>query len=145
MRHIILAASLALATTLLPTGTSAAEDDDPFDGRLLPVELVMAFRRDIGLTREQSETIGTLVVELQQAVAEKQWRMQSAYFDLLEVLDAERIDRQRALELTETAVDLENEIKLAQVALLIDVRNLLSAEQVRFLRARFEAGWEKDS
>jgi Spy/CpxP family protein refolding chaperone len=144
MKRPLLAVCLLLGVLLPSLPVLAAEDDgDPFDGRLLPVELVMAFRRDIALTREQSQTIGELVVELQRSVAEKQWQMQSAYFDLLEVLDAQRIDRDRALALTEAAVDLENEIKLAQVALLIDVRNLLTPEQIRFLRARQQAGWEK--
>ncbi|MEQ8857608.1 MAG: hypothetical protein RIC56_03085 [Pseudomonadales bacterium] len=143
-RFIVPALLAALLTGTLSGGAWAAPgEDDPFDGRLLPVELIMAFRRQIDLTPEQNATIGELVVELQQEVAAKQWRMQSAYFDLIEVLDQPRIDEQRALDLVRQAVDTENEIKVAQVRLLIRLRNLLEPEQVTFLRGRLESGWSK--
>lgn len=130
---------------ILPAGTASAADadDDPFDGRLLPVELIMAFRRQIDLTAEQNATIGELVVELQQEVAAKQWQMQAAYFDLIDVLDQPRIDETRALALAEQAVSTENQIKLAQMRLLIRLRNLLEPDQVAFLRERLESGWKK--
>jgi Spy/CpxP family protein refolding chaperone len=119
----------------LPVTATAAEED-PFDGRLLPLELVMAHRKDIGLTRDQSTRIGELVVAMQKAVADKQWRMQSAYFDLMALLDEPAIDEAAALALAKQAVDTENEIKLEQMRLLIRLRNLLTADQITLLRAR---------
>lgn len=116
--------------------TAAAAEEDPFDGRLLPLELVMAHRKDIGLTRDQSTRIGELVVAMQKAVADKQWRMQSAYFDLMALLDEPGIDEAAALALAKQAVDTENEIKLEQMRLLIRLRNLLTADQITLLRAR---------
>ena len=116
--------------------TAAAAEEDPFDGRLLPLELVMAHRKDIGLTRDQSTRIGELVVAMQKAVADKQWRMQSAYFDLMALLDEPAIDEAAALALAKQAVDTENEIKLEQMRLLIRLRNLLTADQITLLRAR---------
>ena len=68
-----------------------AEEPDPFEGRLLPLELVMSFRKDIDLTREQTKVIGELVVDLQKSVAEKQWEMQAVYFDVIEELDNKNI------------------------------------------------------
>jgi len=120
---------------ITPLVASAAEDD-PFDGRLLPVELVLDHRAEIGLTREQNKRIGELVVGVQQAVAGYQWEMQTAYFELLEVLDADDIDEERAIALARKAVDTENEIKLEQMRLLIRLRNLLTPEQVATLQAR---------
>jgi Spy/CpxP family protein refolding chaperone len=129
----------------VPRGAWAnAEEDDPFQGRLLPVELVMAFRREIDLTREQSAAIGELVVELQEAVAKPQWQMQSTYFDLLESLDEPRVDEQRVMTLAEQALIQENVIKLAQIRLLVRVRNLLTPDQVAFLQARVAEGWQAD-
>ena len=135
-----------LVTAMLVVGTCFSsvaaqaqqkpQKEDPFDGRLLPVELVMQHRKEIGLSSEQSKRIGELVVAVQRAVAEKQWQMQSAYFELLEVLDEPQIDEERALALTRRAVDTENEIKLEQVRLLIRLRNLLEPEQVVYLRAQ---------
>jgi len=135
---------LALVCWLGVVGVDAsAADADPFDGRLLPVEIVMAFRNQIDLTDEQNAKIGALVVELQQGIAGKQWQMQTAYFALIEVLDQEHLDEQRALDLAKQAIDTENEIKLEQLRLLIRMRNLLTKDQVGFLRKRLEDGWKK--
>lgn len=115
---------------------AGAEEADPFDGRLLPLELVMAHRKEIDLTSGQNKQIGALVVEMQKAVADKQWQMQSAYFDLMAVLDEPQVDEAQALELARQAVDTENEIKIEQMRLLIRLRNLLTAEQIATLRSK---------
>jgi Spy/CpxP family protein refolding chaperone len=133
-----------LVGCLLVTSPALAADPDPFGGRLLPIELVMAFRKQIDLTPEQNKRIGALVVELQQNVAGKQWEMQTAFTDLLEQLDQKPIDEQRALDLTKRAVDIENQIKVEQLRMLIRVRNMLTDTQVEFLRARLAAGWKKE-
>ncbi len=125
-----------LSTLTMPSVVFAEEEADPFDGRLLPIELIMAHRTEIGLTAAQNKRIGELVVGVQQAVAGHQWEMQTAYFELIEVLDETDIDEDRAIALAKKAVDTENEIKLEQMRLLIRLRNLLTPEQVTLLQAR---------
>ena len=130
---------MSIAVTLLaatPMACISAAEADPFDGRLLPVELVMAHRAEIDLSRAQSRSIGELVVGVQKAVAGYQWEMQTAYFELMEVLDEADIDEERAIALAKKAVDTENQIKLEQMRLLIRLRNLLTEEQVAVLQTR---------
>ena len=137
-------ASVALAVCLAVTNPVEAADPDPFGGRLLPIELVMAFRKQIDLTAEQNKRMGALVVELQQNVAGKQWEMQTTFADLLELLDQNPIDEQRAVDLAKHAIDVENQIKVEQLRMLVRLRNMLSDSQVEFLRARLAAGWKKE-
>ncbi len=120
-----------------------AEDPDPFDKHLIPLEAVMSFRRQIDLTREQSDAIGKLVVDVQKSVAEKQWQMQSTYFELIEQLEASEIDEEETLRLVRSAVDTENDIKVEQVRLLIRLRNLLNQKQIDFLKRKIADGWSK--
>ena len=127
---------LVMLLAMTPFPAFAEEEEDPFDGRLLSLELIMAHRSEIGLTRAQNKEIGELVVAVQQAVAGKSWDMQSAYFELMEVLDEAQIDEDRAIALAKQAVDTENEIKLEQMRLLIRLRNLLTPDQVAVLQAR---------
>lgn len=138
---------VAMATVivwcLLVPGRAGAAEADPFGGRLLPIELVMAFRKQIDLTPEQNKRIGALVVDLQRGVAGKQWEMQSAFADLLELLDQNPIDEQRALDTARHAIDIENQIKVEQLRMLVRLRNMLTDGQVEFLRARLAAGWKK--
>ncbi len=123
----------------------AAAADDPFGDRVLPIELVMAFRKQIDLTPAQSKALGEMVVALQTTVAGKQWEMQSTYFELLEVLDEPTIDEARATALAKRAIDSENDIKIEQLRLLIRLRNLLNTKQIDYLRARLAEGWKKES
>jgi Spy/CpxP family protein refolding chaperone len=136
-------AIVTLAATLAALPVQAA-DPDPFGGRLLPIELVMAFRKQIDLTAEQNKQIGALVVELQQSVAGKQWEMQSAFADLLEALDRNPIEEQRTLDLAKHAIDVENQIKVEQLRMLIRLRSVLTDTQVDYLRGRLAAGWKKE-
>ena len=141
LARVIGIACLSLA--LLMAGQVRAEEpeSDPFEGRLLPLELVMSFRKQIDLSRKQNKRIGELVVEMQRAVAERQWQMQSTYFELQDALDEDVIDEDRALGLVKAAVDAENEIKQEQIRLLIRVRNLLEPEQIAYLRKQLDNGW----
>ena len=123
---------------------SSAADADPFGGRLLPIELVMAFKKQIDFTADQNKQMGALVVELQQNVAGKQWEMQTTFVDLLEVLDQNPIDEQRALDLAKHAIDVENQIKVEQLRMLIRLRSILTDSQVSYLRGRLAAGWKKE-
>lgn len=134
----------ALLAALFAATPAAAADPDPFGGRLLPIELVMAFRKQIDLTADQNRRMGALVVDLQQNVAGKQWEMQSTFTDLLEALDQNPIEEQRALDLAKHAIDVENQIKVEQLRMLIRLRNILTDSQVEFLRARLAAGWKKE-
>jgi len=133
-----------LLISLLAANPADAAEADPFGGRLLPIELVMAFRKQIDLTAEQNKRMGAMVVELQQNIAGKQWEMQSAFTDLLELLDQNPVDEPRALDLAKRAVDIENSIKVEQIRMLIRVRNMLTDTQVEFLRGRLAAGWKKE-
>ena len=140
MMNFLLTLALVLAT-LTVSPQVVADEPDPFEGRLLPLELVMSFRKEIDLTKEQNREIGQLVVELQKSVAEKQWQMQSAYFDLIEALDEDKIDEEHTIGLVDTAVGTENEIKLEQIRFLIRIRNMLNDEQIAFLREKIDEGW----
>ena len=140
MMKLLLVSTLFFAG-LIASQSAAADEPDPFEGRLLPLELVMSFRKEIDLTKEQNREIGQLVVELQKSVAEKQWQMQSAYFDLIEALDEDKIDEEHTIGLVDTAVGTENQIKLEQIRFLIRIRNMLNDEQIAFLREKIDEGW----
>lgn len=140
LRYLL--AMLLSALLFVPMVPAYAEDADPFQGRLLPLELVMEFRRQIELTDKQNDAIGELVVALQRAVARRQWQMQSAYFDLKDALDAKQIDEEPTLQLVRQALQSENQIKVAQIGFLIKLRNLLDEKQIEFLRQQLDAGWK---
>ena len=142
MNKFVLSAVVAVSL-LVQSLVAFAAEKDPFNGKLLPVELVMSFRKEIDLTSEQNKAIGKMIVEVQKSIAERQWQMQSSYFELMEQLDEVEVDEEAALALAKQAVDTENEIKLEQMRLLIRLRNLLEPQQIAFLREQLANGWQK--
>jgi Spy/CpxP family protein refolding chaperone len=54
---------------------------------------------------------------------------------LVELLDGSRVDEAAALEQVDRVLTLERRIKRAQLALLIDIKNILTPEQQDRLRS----------
>ena len=108
---------------------------DVFRGKLFPPNLILENQDELELSREQFTSIREAVVQVQANVAEHEWDMREAYLRIMEELDAEPIDEERVIEIANEALLAENEIKKKQMAMLIQVRNILTDEQVAYLRS----------
>lgn len=71
---------------------------------------------------------------MQSSIAEHEGDLREAYQAVLSALDESTVSQDEVLSLVEEALAAENEAKKKQVALLIELRNLLTAEQVATLR-----------
>jgi Spy/CpxP family protein refolding chaperone len=126
---------LLLFVLLLAAGVVVAEPaspgppDDPIGQSLFPVELVMRHRAHLGLSENQGEVIRGEVQKAQARFLDIQWKMQGATETLVGLLRADRVDEARALAQADQVMALEREMKKTQLALLIRVKNALTAEQ----------------
>ena len=133
LRHGLVAGALLF---LLCAGTATAERGaEVFRGKLFPPNLILENQDELSLSREQFTSIRQAVVDVQANVAEHEWDMREAYLRIMDELDADSIDEERVLEIANEALLAENEIKKLQMAMLIRVRNLLTDEQVEYLRS----------
>jgi Spy/CpxP family protein refolding chaperone len=107
---------------------------DVFKGKLFPPKIILEHQDTLGLTKNQFKAIKAAVVEVQTNVAEHEWDMREAYRRVLAELDETPIDEGKALENIRTVLQAENQVKLAQVTMLIRIRNLLTDEQIEYLR-----------
>lgn len=112
----------------------AGGDGDVFKGKLFPPNVVLEHQDALRLTKEQFTAIRAAVVEVQSNVAEYEWDLRIAYQEVLAELDKAPIQSSRVLELIDAALAAENEVKKLQVAMLIKLRNLLTDEQMDYLR-----------
>lgn len=119
-------------------GTAYAQQQgmgkDVFKGKLFPPNVVLEHQDALGLTKEQFTAIRAVVVQVQSNVAEHEWDLRVAYQKLLRELDHSPVDSSRVLELVDVALAAENKVKKLQVAMLIELRNLLTIEQMDYLR-----------
>lgn len=134
LRRFYCSALLVALTMSIPAYAQEDDGDDVFRGKLFAPEHILEHREALDLSREQYSAIRAAVVETQSGIAGYEWDLTEAYQKLLTALDASPIDADEANRYVEQALDAENEVKKAQVRLLVNLRNLLSEEQVVKLR-----------
>ena len=109
-------------------------NQDPFAGRLFAPNIVLENQNELGLTDSQLQQIRELVISTQTTVSEHQWDMREAYREVMTELDEATIDESVVAEKIQLVLETENKVKLAQMSMLIRLRNLLTQEQVAWLR-----------
>lgn len=136
--HIFTSIVLTLLVTLsLATAAHAQGNGEPFKGKLFPPNQILENQAELNLSREQFTEIRAAVVEVQANVAEHEWDMREAYLGLMAELDARPIDEDAVLDHANTALLAENQVKLRQMRMLIQLRNLLNDDQIAYLEEKY--------
>ena len=146
--------SLVLALTVFAIAAAAQQPttpqpqppqpDDPLARVLYPPELVMQHQQDIALRPEQRAVITKAIQEFQTKVVDLQWRMQDQSQRLATLLEKPSVDQAAALAQVDEVLGVEREVKRAHMALLIQIKNTLSAEQQAKLAAAREAAARRE-
>ncbi len=128
---------ILLACTCLGISAVGAKEpkDDVFKGKLFAPNVILGNQAELGLSKQQFTEIKRAVVDVQADVAEYEWDLREAYQNVLAELDRTPIDREQVLEYVDAALKAENEVKKLQVGMLIELKNLLTAEQVAYLES----------
>jgi hypothetical protein len=108
---------------------------EPFKGKLFAPQLILQHQDELSLSKEQFTAIRAAVVEVQGAVAAHEWDLREAYMQAMNDLDESPVDERQVMESIQSALLAENEVKKLQVGLLIKLRNLLTDEQMEYLRS----------
>ena len=116
-----------------PPGPPAAPD--PFARYFFPPELVMQRQSQIGLTDAQRERIKTEVAAAQKTMSDVQWRLAGQGETMGRLLSTDVVDEARVLAQVDTVLAAEREMKRTQIALMVRIRNTLTAEQRKQLQA----------
>ncbi len=125
-----------MAIFSLSTTVAADNKEDPFKGKLFAPNVILQNQAELGLTKDQFTEIRATVVEVQGNVAEYEWDMREAYLKLMAELDESPISEDRVLEHAEVAMLAENQVKKHQMAMLVRLKNLLTAEQIAYLESK---------
>ena len=130
---------LVVLLACLCVGVTAADaktpKDDVFKGKLFAPNVILENQAELGLSKQQFTEIKRAVVDVQANVAEHEWDVREAYQNILAELDRTPIDQALVLEYVDAALRAEKEGKKLQVAMLIRLKNLLTAEQVSYLES----------
>ncbi len=122
----------------LGMGSAIAEQPkDVFKGKLFAPNVILENRDTLQLSKEQFTAIRAAVVEVQAGVAEHEWDMQEAYQALMLELDKSPVSEDKVLEYAGAALLAENQVKKKQMAMLVRLKNLLTAEQIIYLESTY--------
>ncbi len=128
---------ISLAVVCLSVGTVSAQQakDDVFKGKLFAPDVILQQQAELNLTKEQFTGIRAAVIEVQSGIAEYEWDMREAYQALMLELDKTPVSEAEVLKYATTALLAENQVKKKQMAMLVKLKNLLTAEQVAYLES----------
>jgi len=130
MNRCTLAAVLLIATWL----GAQQPPRDPIGETLFPPDLVMAHQRAIGLDDAQKTFLRAELVKAQTKFTETQFQLQDNMEALVNLLKQTPADESKALEQLDKVLNLEREIKRAQIGLMVRIKNKLTPEQQAKLR-----------
>ncbi len=129
---LVLLACACLGTT---TTAAAGPKADEFKGKLFEPNVILENQNELGLSKQQFTDIRQAVVEVQAGVAGHEWDIAEAYQNIMAELDKSPIDQAQVLEHVDAALRAENEVKKLQVSMLIQLKNLLTEDQVEYLES----------
>lgn len=131
--RLLLCASL-FAASIAAQEPPQAHGPDPIAENLFPPDQVLANQQAIQLDDSQKNYIRGEVLKAQSRFTELQFQLQDAMEALLAVLKQDPVDESRALVQLDKVLNAEREIKRAQIALMVRIKNKLTPEQQARLR-----------
>jgi len=107
---------------------------DPIAEAFITPEQIMKFHEQIGLTESQGEKLKVAFEETQQRIQGLQGTMQEESKKLAELANAGNVDEKAVSAQADKILDIEREMKHAQISLLVLIKNTLTPEQQREVR-----------
>jgi Spy/CpxP family protein refolding chaperone len=106
----------------------------PFLDDVFPPGLVMRYQTEIALTDEQRSAITKQMEDAQKTLIALQWDVARASERLTKMLQPTHIDEAAALQQADQVMTAEQQLKKEHLALLIRIKNQLTAAQQQQLR-----------
>lgn len=110
-------------------GRGPGPGPDPLGQSFFPPELVMQNQQALGLTDEQKSYLRTEIRDAQMKFTDLQWKLQDEAEKMVSIANQPHVDEQQALAQLEKVLTVEREVKRAQIALLVHIKNKLTPEQ----------------
>jgi len=136
MRRSILALAFVLTAASAaaqgpPPGMPRPGPGGPDDwGRnFFPPELVMQHQSEIGLSDTQRAALTSAIQQAQAKFMDGQWKLSAEGEKMGRLLQNTQVDETQVLDEVDRILNLEREIKKAQVSLMVRIKNTLTAPQ----------------
>lgn len=135
MKRTLLTLALVLAATNLaaqgpppgPHGPGPGPED--WARSFFTPELVMQHQSEIGLQEAQRATLTTAVQQAQAKLTEVQWKLSAEGEKLSRLFQSAQVSEPQVLDQVDRILNLERDVKKAQISLMVRIKNTLTAAQ----------------
>lgn len=107
---------------------------DAMTENFYPPDLIRQAHQVIGLTAEQEDTLKSAFGKVQERITDLQQRMKEEAGKMAALSKKEKLDEKAVLAQADKVLNLERDLKRAQLELLIKIKNTLTSEQQAKLR-----------
>jgi len=114
---------------LVAAARADAQGGNPMERYLVPPEVIMRRQREIGLQPAQRTQITQIIGRLEASLVELQWSMQEEQQALTEGLRQPTVDESATMALLDRVLAREVQVKRVHFQALLQIRNVLTAEQ----------------
>jgi Spy/CpxP family protein refolding chaperone len=112
-----------------PFSSLFAQQPDSFGEAFFPPELIMQNQQSIGLSEEQKSYIISQVQGAQETFTKVNWSLQKEMETLIGLANQNMIDEKKVLDQLDNVLQIEKQVKKAQITLMVRIKNKLTAEQ----------------
>ena len=107
----------------------------PFLAQVFSPKLVMEHQQEIGLRPAQIDAIKQAMNDTQQQLVDLEWKLEAESEALAQLLGAAHVDEAAVLAKLDQVTAIEQQVKRANFALLVKIKNQLDSDQQAKLRA----------
>jgi Spy/CpxP family protein refolding chaperone len=102
---------------------------DDWGRNFFPPELVMQHQSEIGLQDSQRATLTSAIQQAQTKFMDGQWKLSAEGEKMGRLLQNTQVDEAQVLDEVDRILNLEREIKKAQISLMVRIKNSLTPQQ----------------
>ncbi|MBT8048458.1 MAG: periplasmic heavy metal sensor [Xanthomonadales bacterium] len=128
------------ASMLMPLTGFSADPADPIKQLLYPPDLIMNYRSELNLDKQQENTIREELRKTQSAVFDLRWQMKDEGERLAEMLQSTPIDEKAVLSQADKVMGLEQQVKRTHLVMLVRLKNMMTDVQLAQLK-EYRASW----
>lgn len=133
VRVVLLCLAAAIVAPL--HAADQPDKDEWLKGRLFGPELVLKHQSKLKLSEKQRDAIGAELKRVQAQAAESDWTLMSEASGLQELIDQHPVDSKAVMTSVDRIFTAENRKKRLYVEMLVNIKNLLTPEQVAYLKS----------
>jgi len=144
MRFKTLLLATIAASIIMPLVGFSADPADPIKQLLYPPDLIMKYRSELNLDKQQENTIREELRKTQAAVFDLRWQMKDEGERLAEMLRTTPINETAVLSQAGKVMGLEQQVKLTHLVMLVRLKNMMNDSQLVQLKEYRESWTPQD-